>query len=104
MHYAVSRCYSPRVNTTSQNSFVCASSVRAWPFGYAPEWYQGPWLGRSAFTLIEMMVVLAITGFLIVLAGPMINSLQNSRGLTQAAGDMQGIFEQARAYAIANNT
>lgn len=59
---------------------------------------------RKAFSLIELLVVIAIMGILFALTGPVIGALKGSGDLGKAAGDIQGILEQARAYAVANNT
>jgi prepilin-type N-terminal cleavage/methylation domain-containing protein len=56
------------------------------------------------FTLIELLVVIGIMGLMLALAGPAISALRGSGDLGKAAGDIQGILEQARSYAMANNT
>jgi prepilin-type N-terminal cleavage/methylation domain-containing protein len=59
---------------------------------------------RSAFSLIELLVVIAIIAVLAALALPAFNSIQNASGLTKTASDIAGMLEQARAYAMAQNT
>ncbi len=59
---------------------------------------------RSAFTLIELLIVIAIVAVLSALTLPAFNSIQNAGGLTKSANDIAGILEQARAYAMAQNT
>ncbi len=59
---------------------------------------------RGAFSLIELLVVIAIIAVLAALALPAFNSIQNASGLTKTASDIAGILEQARAYAMAQNT
>jgi prepilin-type N-terminal cleavage/methylation domain-containing protein len=59
---------------------------------------------RSAFSLIELLIVIAIIAVLSALALPAFNSIRNAGGLTQTANDIAGILEQARAYAMAQNT
>ena len=59
---------------------------------------------RSAFSLIELLVVIAIIAVLAALALPAFNSIRNASGLTKTASDIAGILEQARAYAMAQNT
>jgi prepilin-type N-terminal cleavage/methylation domain-containing protein len=56
------------------------------------------------FTLIELMVVIGIMGLMLALSAPAISALKGSGDLGKAAGDIQGILEQARSYAMANNT
>jgi len=58
----------------------------------------------AAFTLIEILVVIAIMAVLVFLAVPAISGLKKSSDLTAAAYDISGAISQARAYAIANNT
>lgn len=59
---------------------------------------------RSAFSLIELLIVIAIIAVLSALALPAFNSIRNAGGLTKTANDIAGILEQARAYAMAQNT
>ncbi len=59
---------------------------------------------RRAFSLIELLVVIAIIVVLSVLAVPAFNAIKGAGGLTKAANDVSGILEQARAYAMAQNT
>ena len=58
----------------------------------------------SAFTLIELLIVIAIVAVLSALTLPAFNSIRNAGGLTKSANDIAGILEQARAYAMAQNT
>ena len=59
---------------------------------------------RGAFSLIELLIVIAIITVLAALALPAFNSIRNASGLTKTASDIAGILEQARAYAMAQNT
>ena len=59
---------------------------------------------RSAFSLIELLIVITIIAVLSALALPAFNSIRNAGGLTKNANDIAGILEQARAYAMAQNT
>src|SRR4051794_6694046 len=59
---------------------------------------------RSAFTLIELVVVIGIIVLLTVLAVPPFTNLRGSGDLTQAADVIAGTLAQARTHAIANNT
>jgi prepilin-type N-terminal cleavage/methylation domain-containing protein len=58
----------------------------------------------SAFTLVEMLVVIAIILVLMVLLAPAFTSLKTAGDTTSAAYTIGGLLEQARAYAMANNT
>jgi prepilin-type N-terminal cleavage/methylation domain-containing protein len=59
---------------------------------------------RTGFTLVEMLVVIGIIGLLLVLSAPVWNTLSGSSSITKSSSDIQGILEQARSYAQANNT
>ncbi len=56
--------------------------------------------GRSAFTLVEMLVVIVIISILLVAVIPAVNSLSKSSGRKGAANALLGAIEQARAEAI----
>lgn len=57
-----------------------------------------------AFTLIELVVVIAIIAALTTLLVPLFTSLRGANDLTNAAYVIKGILEQARTYARVNNT
>lgn len=59
---------------------------------------------RAGFTLLEMLVVMSIILILIALLVPAMGSLKGAGNVTKAAYDIKGILDQARAYAMANNT
>jgi prepilin-type N-terminal cleavage/methylation domain-containing protein len=65
---------------------------------------QPPGRIKSAFSIIELLMVIAIVGLLAAITGPAISSLTNSNTLSQTFSDLAGLLEQARAYAVANNT
>ena len=59
---------------------------------------------RPAFTLIELLVVMAIIGILMVLVAPAFTNLKSAGDVTNAAYGIQGLLDNARTYAKANNT
>ena len=59
---------------------------------------------REAFTLIEMLVVMGIIALLMVLVAPAFTSLKSAGDVTNAAYGIQGLLDNARTYAKANNT
>src|SRR5438046_6922855 len=74
--------------------------------GYPP-WLAGAiWRRRltSGFTLIELLVVIGIMILLTVLLTPAFTNLRSAGDVTSAAYTIKGVLEQARTYAMANNT
>lgn len=61
-------------------------------------------LHRSAFTLLELLVVIAVIVALMVLVAPAFTSIKSGTDATNAAYTIKGILETARTYAKANNT
>ncbi len=57
-----------------------------------------------AFSLIEMLMVMAVIGLLTGISMPAISSLMNTRSLERAGSDITSLLESARAHALANNT
>src|SRR5436309_2743669 len=58
----------------------------------------------SAFTLVELMVVIGIMIVLLVLIAPAFTSLKSAGDVTSAAYTIKGALDTARTYAKANNT
>jgi prepilin-type N-terminal cleavage/methylation domain-containing protein len=56
-----------------------------------------------AFTLIELLTVVGIISILMALIAPAITGMSNNAAVTKAAYDIDGILDQARSYAMANN-
>ncbi len=60
--------------------------------------------GPHGFSLIELLVVLAIIAVLATASIIAFTSIARGRSLTKAAGDLAGILELSRSYAMANNS
>ena len=56
------------------------------------------------FTLVELLVVLAVAVVLMALIIPAFVQVDTARAMTVAAHDIAGLLDNARAYAKANNT
>ena len=60
--------------------------------------------GRYAFTLVELLIVMGIIAILMVLVAPAFTNLKSAGDVTGAAYTIKGVLDQARTYAMANNT
>jgi len=58
---------------------------------------------REAFSLVELLVVVAIIGIVTGFIAPAFTSIKSSNDLTNATTGIAGTLERARAYAMANN-
>jgi len=58
----------------------------------------------SGFTLLELLIVIAIIAVLLVLIAPAFTSLKSAGDATNAAYTIKGVLDTARTYAKANNT
>src|SRR5438552_3578463 len=57
-----------------------------------------------AFTLLELLVVIAIIIILTTLLAPAFSSLKSAGDVTSTAYTVKGVLDQARTFAMANNT
>src|SRR5438552_18822012 len=58
----------------------------------------------AAFTLVELLIVVAIIAILMVLITPAFTSIKSGTDVTSAAYTIKGVLDTARTYAKANNT
>jgi type II secretory pathway pseudopilin PulG len=58
----------------------------------------------SAFTLLELLIVIGIIALLLVLLAPAFTSLKSGGDVTSAAYTIKGVLDTARTYAKANDT
>lgn len=61
-------------------------------------------LREGGFTLLELLIVVGIIGLLMVLTVPAFTNRKSADDLTSAAYTIKGLLDQARTYAMANNT
>jgi prepilin-type N-terminal cleavage/methylation domain-containing protein len=65
---------------------------------------QPPSRGEGGFTLIELLVVIGIIALLMLLVVPAFTNIKTGGDVTSAAYTIKGVLDQARTYAMANNT
>src|SRR6266508_6197186 len=58
----------------------------------------------SAFTLLELLIVIGIIALLMVLIVPAFTNIKSGTDVTSAAYTIKGVLDTARTYAKANNT
>lgn len=58
----------------------------------------------SAFTLLELLIVIGIIVVLLVLLAPAFTTIKSGGDVTSAAYTIKGVLDTARTYAKANNT
>src|SRR5258705_2461796 len=58
----------------------------------------------SAFTLLELLIVIGIIALLLVLIAPAFTTIKSAGDVTSAAYTIKGVLDTARTYAKANNT
>jgi type IV fimbrial biogenesis protein FimT len=58
---------------------------------------------QAGFTLVELMVVVAVVGILAIIATPSMSALVNANRLSGAAGELTSALQVARSEAIRRN-
>jgi prepilin-type N-terminal cleavage/methylation domain-containing protein len=58
----------------------------------------------SAFTLLELLIVVGIIAILLVLLAPAFTNIKSAGDVTSAAYTIKGVLDTARTYAKGNNT
>jgi prepilin-type N-terminal cleavage/methylation domain-containing protein len=66
--------------------------------------YRGFAQAARGFTLIELLVVVGVMVLLMTLSIPAFNAMRGTGDFSAAVYDISGLMEQARSYAMANNT
>lgn len=59
---------------------------------------------HCAFTVVELVAVIGVIVVLMLLLAPAFTSLKSAGDVTSAAYTIKGVLEEARSYAMANNT
>jgi len=59
---------------------------------------------RTAFSLVELLAVMAVVALLAASSSHLVRHMGQSGAVTKAGRDLSGVFEAAKAYAMAHNT
>jgi prepilin-type N-terminal cleavage/methylation domain-containing protein len=59
---------------------------------------------RHGFTLIELLVVMGIMSIMVAILVLAVPAIKGSQDITKSSDDIQGVLEQARTLAMADNT
>ena len=87
--------------------FLTPRRIRAFPSrnrAFCDEGDQMTLNCHKAFSLTELLVVIALAAILMTLMIPAFTSVNSAGNVTKTAAGIVSILEQARAYAMANNT
>jgi len=84
----------------TSNAQAPATAVRGRSRGLCP----AVALREGGFTLLELLIVVAIIGLLLVLIAPAFTTIKGGTDITSAAYTIKGALDTARTYAKANNT
>lgn len=66
--------------------------------------HTGPGMRQAAFSLVELMVVIAVIASLVALSVPAISAMMGGGKVNQTITELGGLLEQARQYAVSQNT
>src|SRR5438128_604496 len=94
----------PRENSKRRCSGGCVSRRRAHQLRIIGPRSLSQRKCASAFTLLELLIVIAIIAVLLVLIAPAFTSLKSAGDVTSAAYTIKSVLDTARTYAKANNT
>lgn len=65
---------------------------------------RGVIFGLTAFSLVELLAVMAVVALLAASSSHLVRHMGQSGAVTKAGRDLSGIFEAAKAHAMAHNT
>ena len=93
-----------RITRILREAFWSASPLRRF-WLHSPKNVSTPQRERaSAFTLLELLIVVGIIGLLLVLLAPAFTTIKGGTDVTSAAYTVKSVLDTARTYAKANNT
>jgi len=91
------RCAFTFAKPRGQNAFTWRERISAFTLPPLRE-------RNRAFTLLELLVVTGIIALLMALLAPAFTTLKSASDVTNGAYTIKGALDQARTYAMANNT
>jgi len=104
-------CYNARSSSTLM--FPQQASRRLCGGGCVSRTFRSPFTDQrsrkqreraSAFTLLELLIVVGVIAVLLVLMAPAFTTIKSGGDVTSAAYTIKGVLDTARTYAKANNT
>ncbi len=84
--------------------FCIATAVLMSPTQTESEISVRPHRARTAFSLVELLVVVAVLALVLSFVVPAVLRSRGGQGMKPAAYELAGLLQGARAYAMANNT